>query len=455
MTSPQLRPFYLGGLLLVCLVLGGGTQKGLPTVFTLELLVLPLALDLAVRRPERPTYGLPVYLMAGLIGLSFAIQFIPSLAPNLAFLTRDPGRTVDSLIYVCFALTLFFAFGRLEPAERGRLVAWFLTGVILNVALALTQFAASRGLAIELFPYSLGGGFFANVNHFSSLLYVAIPFVIYQFDAIERSPWAAVVLALIVFVEFAAGSEAGIFLSIGCALVSLAVIGRLGIFIRVALVGAAAVGAVVLSFNPGNVLGVSPDDPLDRPQIALTTLAAIGETFPFGSGYGTFDIVYPSAETDAAISTLFINHAHNEPLELVLEGGVPAGLAIVTYLVLLAWRLPAARQSPLALAALCGIGFVLVHSLVDYPLRTAGLIAVFALLNAIYFAPELAPLPARRRRNGRGSRTVSHPPARTAQPFDFPLARKSGLTSDLSTRDEREPLPAAQSIRRKRTEEWL
>jgi hypothetical protein len=402
MSLQQLRSFYLGGLFLTCLVLGGGTQKGLSTVFALELLALPMAFDLAVRRSGPPAFGPPVRGMVILIVLCFALQFIPSLSPHLGFFSRDPGRTLDSLVYVGFALTLFFSFGRLHHTERNRMVAWFLTGVILNVALALTQFAASRGFAIELFPYSLGGGFFANVNHFSSLLYVAIPFVILQFDAIDRLFWALPVLALIVFVEFAAGSTAGIFLSIGSALVSVAVIGRIAPKARAALVGVAAVGAIVLAFNPGNVLQVAPDDPLDRPQIALTTLSAIGSTLPLGSGYGTFDIVYPAAETDAAVSTYFVNHAHNEPLELALEGGIPAIVAMVAYLALVAWRLPTARQSQANLAALCGIAFIVVHSLVDYPLRTSAMVAVFAFLNAMYFAEDVAPQPGRRRRS-RGS----------------------------------------------------
>jgi hypothetical protein len=393
----QLRSLYVGGLLLACLVLGGGTQKGLPTVFALELLALPMAFDLAVRRSQRPAVGSPIHWIVLAIALSFALQLTPSLSPHLSFTSHDPGRTMDSLVFVGFALTLFYSFVRLHHTERNRMVAWFLTGVILNVALALTQFAASRGFAIALFPYSLGGGFFANINHFSSLLYVAIPFVVYQFDAIDRLPWASLVLGLIVFVEFAAGSVAGIFLSIGCALVSLAVVGRIIKPLRLALTGVAAVGALVLAFNPGNILGVDQDDPLDRPQIALTTISAIGATLPLGSGYGTFDIVYPSVETDVAVSASFINHAHNEPLELLLEGGVPAAVAILAYLILLVWRLRAARQSPLALAAFCGIAFVLIHSLVDYPLRTGALIAVFALLNAIFFASDPALAPSLRR----------------------------------------------------------
>jgi len=402
-----LRSLYTGGLLLVCLVLGGGPHKGPTTVFPLELLALPLAFDIAMRPSPRPGFGWPVYAMVGLIALCFVVQFVPTQFTALSFVSRDPGRTLDSLVYVAFALTLFFAFGRLEPADRNRMVPWFLTGVILNVALALTQFAASRGLTIELFPYTLGAGFFSNANHFSSLLYAAIPFIIYQFDAIDRLPLASLALVVIVFVEFAAGSTAGIFLSLGSAMVSIAVIGRVRPLLRAALVGIVALGAIGLASNPGNLLNVSVDDPLDRPQIALTTLAALQKNLPLGSGYGTFDLIYPSAEPDTAVSRAYINHAHNEPLELVLEGGIPAALAILAYLVLLVWRLPAARRSQLSMAALCSIGFILLHCLVDYPLRSAALAVVFALLNAIYFAPALATPAARRRRPGNDARTTS------------------------------------------------
>lgn len=396
------RSLYLGALLLVCLVLGGGTQKGLPTVFVLELLSLPLVFDLALRRPRQPAFGWPVYAMAGLIVLCFAVQFVPVLSPGFGFLTRDAGRTLDSLVYVGFALTLFLAFGRLTPGDQSRMVAWLFLGVILNMALALTQFAASRGLSLELFPYRLGAGFFANPNHFSSLLFVTIPFVIYQFDAIGRLPWASLAVLLIVFVEFAAGSTAGILLSLGCTLISTAVIASIRPVVRLSLLATALLGAGILALNPGDVLRQSlADDPLQRQQIALTTLAAIQQNLPLGSGYGTFDIVYPSVEPDAAVSNAFINHAHNEPLELVLEGGVPAALALLAYLGLLVWRLNTARHSRIKLASLCAIGFILVHSLVDYPLRTSAIVAIFALLNAVYCASDTLHQPDRRHRRRR------------------------------------------------------
>jgi len=46
--------------------------------------------------------------------------------------------------------------------------------------------------------------------------------------------------------------------------------------------------------------------------------------------------------------------------------------------------------SPLRRAALLALLFLLVHSLVDYPLRTMALVTVFAMLNGIYFSTPSA-----------------------------------------------------------------
>ena len=105
-----------------------------------------------------------------------------------------------------------------------------------------------------------------------------------------------------------------------------------------------------------------------------------------GSGFGTFEIVYPAFESEQQISRTFANHAHNEYLEIVLEGGFPAALLLLAYLGLLGRSMVQGTISPLRGAAYCGIAFLLVHSLVDYPLSTMGLSIVFAVLNGIVFS---------------------------------------------------------------------
>jgi O-antigen ligase len=119
----------------------------------------------------------------------------------------------------------------------------------------------------------------------------------------------------------------------------------------------------------------------------LAPLAETARAFlPFGAGFGSFDSVYRRFEPDALLSTIYMNQAHNEPLQLAIEGGAPALLLLAAF----GWwwaraavrtvraRLPEQRVSGIAAASATAI--LLVSSLVDYPLRTPLLAAVFVLL---------------------------------------------------------------------------
>ena len=76
-----------------------------------------------------------------------------------------------------------------------------------------------------------------------------------------------------------------------------------------------------------------------------------------------------------------VNHAHNDYLEVLLELGVPGGLLILTFLAwwgrraVQIWR--SGSTTPFAWAAMVATATLLAHSIVDYPLRTAGLGSVF------------------------------------------------------------------------------
>ena len=83
------------------------------------------------------------------------------------------------------------------------------------------------------------------------------------------------------------------------------------------------------------------------------------------------------------MSPTFVNHAHNDLLEVAIETGLPG---IAAMLLFAAWWLERARAilarrrtSPYPLAALMVVGVIAVHSAVDYPLRTAAVASLFAL----------------------------------------------------------------------------
>ena len=395
--ASPLRVLGPGIVLLLALLIGGTSVAGMPTTFLLQLLALPLLVLLrpAGSEPYRPA----VLVLLGFVGLIFLLQLLPLgrllpaapaglELPSPLALSADWNRTLEASLFVLPGIVFFLVLGRLDEDGFNRLLAFFFLGLLFNMAFALVQFAASARLLVGFLPYPTAAGFFANQNHFAALLFVGIPFVVYQFVIIKR-PWLALLaIVLMVLVGFATRSVAGAFLSLFCAAASFALIARMALVLRLLLIALAVVGALVLSTNPGNVLEIRQDDPLDRTAIRANTIEGIGESLPFGTGFGTFEIVYPRFEAEADIRTQYINHAHNEYLELLLEGGVPALLGLLAYLFLLL-RAAFAPATPLRTAALLGIFFLLVHSLVDYPLRTMAMALVFALLNAIVFSPAL------------------------------------------------------------------
>ena len=130
--------------------------------------------------------------------------------------------------------------------------------------------------------------------------------------------------------------------------------------------------------------------------LAVTARAA-QDFLPTGSGFGTFAAIYRLFEPPALLRPFHANHAHNEPLELVLEGGLPALLLILAVLGWLAartvalWRAPpqdgGALDLALARAATVAVWLLLAHSLVDYPLRTTAPMGLFALACGLAAAP--------------------------------------------------------------------
>jgi hypothetical protein len=132
------------------------------------------------------------------------------------------------------------------------------------------------------------------------------------------------------------------------------------------------------------------------PVAQVTSQAAIAN-LPFGSGFGTFAPIYEKFEPRTSLGNRYVNHAHNDWLELWLTGGAPAIMLAVGFL---AWLAASAfrlwsRDQPeapvldlvLAQAAPIVIVLLLLHSALDYPLRTAALSVLFATACA-YLIPQ-------------------------------------------------------------------
>ena len=124
-----------------------------------------------------------------------------------------------------------------------------------------------------------------------------------------------------------------------------------------------------------------------RADILRTTTHAVIDNFPLGSGLGSFRKVYRTYESPDSVTNEYVIHAHNDYVELLLELGA-AGLVLMACF--LAWWGFAVwavwvrgEGGPYVRAAAIGSGVLLVHSLVEFPLRTSALSVFFALCVAL------------------------------------------------------------------------
>jgi O-antigen ligase len=111
----------------------------------------------------------------------------------------------------------------------------------------------------------------------------------------------------------------------------------------------------------------------------LTTARAF---MPLGSGFGSFETVFRRFEPDSLLSTIYMNQAHNEPLQLAIEGGVPALVLLAGFI--LWWgrtsmRILGRGVRALSVAWVASTVILMASSLVDYPLRTPLLSSLFAV----------------------------------------------------------------------------
>lgn len=418
--------------LFACIVMGGSAQ-GIFTNLALQLVgIAVLAWAFLTRTPlkdSRPARHLG-WLAAAAVALVL-LQLIP-LPP--AIWTLLPGRNVvvegfqllgQPLPWMPLSLapadTIATAMAMLPPLAMLAIIvrlgayrdSWLLIALLcataISVALGVMQIQ-SGGVGPYLYPQANLGtasGLFANANHMATLLLVSIPFLV----ALGARRWrqrsgtsdrlltatlagGAAVIVLLGIVT----NHSFALLLIGAPVIGAAALqlippgrvrlGRLAAMLGVLLAAGAAVLAVMVSagMSASNQTSVTM-----RTEIWSRTGEAIRESGLAGSGIGTFTAIYPRYEDPATIERTYVNHAHNDYLELALEGGIPGIVLMIlfaawwgarTYTI---WRSPHAAE--LGRAACIASAAILLHSLVDYPLRTAAIATIFAMALALMADP--------------------------------------------------------------------
>lgn len=395
-TLPASTRYALGLILIACLVLGGGTARGLMIDALLQIAVIAVSTYAILSLPGRSVSRIGVAFFC-LVLLSGMLQIVPigidllkmarnaPLLPDIPSLKSAPislsvGRTVQSVIFALVPIYLFIALSKLNSDELVQLIPFYLIGIICNAAAGFFQYSlGSEGSMSGLLGYDVMVAFFANVNHYSMLLVSSIPFILYVGIFSNRLVLAVSALVSIMLVLLAAGSRAGIaigFLIFVVSLTSLAWRDRItGLIALISIVAIAIFGYGVVV----NVGAESLDPEYGRAYFVSTAIAAIRDTLPFGIGYGTFDLIFSHYEPIEGISSSFVNHVHNDFLEVVLEGGLLGVATLMIFFILFLYKSVKCYNSPQHLLAILGIVVIMSHSMIDYPLRTISVSIAFSL----------------------------------------------------------------------------
>jgi O-antigen ligase len=450
----KFRLAIVPAFLLLCLLFGGASAAGFWANMVLQLIALAIIVWAALVERQTPLAA-PARRLLVLLGLALALaalHLIP-LPPAIwtSFAGREsvaqgyrmlgeplpwlplslaPYRTWGSVLWLLPAIATLLGMLRLG-GFRSSWIAWVLCGVtIVSVTLGAVQIAGGQDSPFYFYQITNWGkavGFFANSNHMGMLMVATVPFLAALFfDAkakgrsINRASGLAVMLAgalAVIAVGIAINASlAGMGLIIPVAGISMFALGsrnRKRIAFGAIAGAVLLVAAVVLVFTApvgGDLTSASASDTGSRYFFLTTTMKAVADFFPWGTGLGTFVDVYPMYEDPAGVTRLFANHAHDDYVELLLETGVPGVLLVLVFLLwfgartVAVWR--AEQPDYFARAATVAGGALLAHSFVDYPLRTAALSALFAVCCALM--AEARPRARRRHQPKETPSTVRH-----------------------------------------------
>ncbi|HLL32026.1 MAG TPA: O-antigen ligase family protein [Allosphingosinicella sp.] len=415
---------YLGA----CLLLGGASAAGAAANALLHLLGLALIVALLWQRDFNLPHAArgPVWIAAGLLAAGL-LSLIPLPAGTLSSLplrgevsegfrllgvqppslsaSLAPPWTLNSLLHLLPAAAMFLLVLRLPNDGRRLLPSVVLAIAGISIVLGAFQLFGGPGSPLRLYEVTNRTspvGFFANANHQATLLLCALPLtaalagrMATRRSRSKRSGGAIISVAIAVFILAGiaiSGSSAGYGLAVPAAVASFliyrrAVAGRIARGWWAALAGFAILFALAGVQGPlgrEKFEGDITSQPTSRRVMAATTVEIIKDSFPLGTGLGTFSSVYRRYEDPNRVTRQFANHAHNDYLEVVLELGLAGVLLVLGFLFWWARRSYQAwtrdyQGAALARAGSAMIGLVLAHSIVDYPLRTAAIAAIFAM----------------------------------------------------------------------------
>lgn len=341
------------------------------------------------------------------------------------------------LLYVSYGILIFVVTQALKRSSQVRPLA----GILCCYGLVLASFALLQGIAPNgklywIWPLEQGGliyGPYVNHNHYAGLMEMLAPFplvlALSRHTEGNRKLVVAGIAALMAGTIFLSGSRGGM-LAFAAQVIVLTVLLRkrgdwkqplaLGVFLAVMIGFLIWLGGNELTRRLVSIQSEARQELSGGVRLTIDrdSLRMFREKPILGWGLGTFPVVYPQFRS--FYTTFFVNEAHNDYLQLLVEAGI-AGFGIAVWFLVLTFRGAAAKlqnwtetiNGTLTVAALLGCTGILIHSFLDFNLQIPANAALFYVLCAIAAA---APFPESQRRRARRYNLILEPGADVATP---------------------------------------
>lgn len=313
------------------------------------------------------------------------------------------------LLYAAYGMLAFVVTQTLRRGSQFELLATVFTAYGAVVAVfALLQGMAPNGKLYWIWALEQGGsiyGPYVNHNHYAGLMEMLTPFPLVlaatRFTDGNRKIVVAGVAALMAASIFLSGSRGGM----AAFVVQMVMLGvflvrksegswkqplMLGGFLAVVIVFLVWMGGNELTRRLASIHSEAREEINGGVRLTIDRdcLRMLFKRPFLGWGLGTFPIVYP--EFRSFYTTFFVNQAHNDYLQLLVETGL-AGFSIAAWFLVLVFRRSAAKltnwtqtaSGAMTVAALLGCVGILVHSFLDFNLQIPANAALFYVLCAI------------------------------------------------------------------------
>ncbi|HEX6851821.1 MAG TPA: O-antigen ligase family protein [Candidatus Polarisedimenticolaceae bacterium] len=368
---------------------------GIALVGVIQLAPLPAPLAASLGAPGAPARAA-------------IAPFVPEAAPESAPWSLSPADTSDALArfvgYVALGLAAAVAF-----REPRHLAALAVTLVLCGVFQAVYGGGEYLSGSNRIFGYEkkhyvdCATGTFINRNHFAGYLAAILPFAFAlaaraKASADPKDPfrarvasWGWIAAAALLFLGILLSQSRGGLAAALAAVAAYALLARAGRPSLRLVLATLAIPAAFLLWRDTRVPLERVAD-LDQEVVSTSGRAAVWKTslgvaarFPIvGTGLGTFEEAFRSLGSRDVGARY--DHAHNDPIQAGVEGGVVSALLLLSLGTATFSRRSTVRFASLQTAqsaTLASIAAITVHSLVDFGVRIPALAVLLAVVLAV------------------------------------------------------------------------